>query len=688
MMISLNETYDQNKAPNFVPDLTENTFCANGWLQNTLDLEHRPEQEQMAIAIAQAFTTDSSLIFEAGTGVGKSIAYLIPAIIHAINTNRQCIISTNTIALQEQIQKKDLPLCKQLFQKQSDLLKYKDFKTALLIGRSNYLCSTRLSQAVESKLDLFPTPEHQELDRIIKWSQYTQSGIINELNPMPNTTVWEWVNADTSACNRRHCNPNLCFFQKARSRLQNAHIIIINHSLLFSLIGAGLVPNKERGILYPNDFIVIDEAQTAPNIATDQLGNRISSLGLDRLLKRLYNPRRKKGFLSCYGSISHYEAVKKTIHQSNKFFSYIRHNFLDQQDIIRIYHENWCEPILIPHLQKLIDCLAKLANKQEDGPIKNELTTFCTRLTGYKIGINQCISIEDENLVYWVESTGHNKRNVVLRTSPLNVASHLNQSLFGRGVSALLTSATIAQGSNMNSFKEKVGALGVETEQVNSPFDFENNIRIFIASDVPPPSGKSAKLDIAFLSDVISYCTLQVQGGSLVLFTNYTDMRLIAKTIEQQFNEKKRAFFIQGRDGSPSDLVLNFSRIGNGILFGTDSFWAGVDIPGSSLSQVIITRLPFENPSHPVSEAKKDWVSARGGNPFSEITLPDAIIKFRQGIGRLVRKKTDCGTITILDSRLLNREYGKQFLSVLPNHNFETFNRDNRKSVFSPLENL
>ncbi len=687
-MIGLKEAYDNNREPDSVPDIAENTFCENGWLQNALDLEYRPEQEQMAIATAQAFTTDSSLIFEAGTGVGKSIAYLIPAIIYAIDTNRQCIISTHTIALQEQIQRKDLPLCRQLFQGQPDLIKYKDFKTALLVGRGNYLCSTRLSQAIESKLDLFPTPEQQELDRIIEWSRHTQSGIIHELNPMPHPAVWEWVNADTSACNRRHCNPDSCFFQKARARLQNAQIIIINHSLLFSLIGAGAVPHQERGILFANDFIVIDEAQTAPDVATDQLGHRISSLGLDRLLKRLYNPRRKKGLLSRCGSPGDCEAVEKTIREASMFFTRIRRDSLDQQDIVRIYHENWCDPTLSPHLQELIDRVSTLASKQEDGPMKNELTTFRTRLTGYKIGINQCISLDDEDLVYWVERIGRNRQIVVLRTAPLNVASHLKQCLFDRGVSALLTSATIAQGSDMDSFREKVGALGVEMEQVNSPFDYENNMRIFIASDSPPPSGKSAKLDTAFLSDAISFCTLQIQGGSLVLFTSYTDMRQVAKTIEEQFNKKKRILLMQGRDGSRSDLVHRFSEIGNGILFGTDSFWAGVDIPGPSLSQVVVTRLPFENPSHPVSEAKNDWITARGGNPFLEITLPEAIIKFRQGIGRLIRKKTDCGTITILDSRLLNKEYGRQFLSVLPNLKFEKFNRDNRKTVFCPLEAL
>ena len=687
-MIGLKEAYDKNRPLDFLPDLTEDIFCEDGWLQNALDLEHRPEQEQMAIATAQAFTTDSSLIFEAGTGVGKSMAYLIPAIICSIVTNRQCIISTYTIALQEQIQRKDLPLCRQLFHKQPDLLKYKDFKTALLVGRGNYLCPTRLSQAIESKIDLFPTLEQQELDRIIAWSRHTQNGIIHELNPMPHPEVWEWVNADTSACNRRHCHPDSCFFQKARARLQNAQIIIINHSLLFSLIGAGAIPHDSRGILYAHDFIVIDEAQTVPDVATDQLGHRISSIGLDRLLKRLYNPRRKKGLLSRYGSAGDREAVEITIREANLFFKGIRRSSLVHQDIVRIYQENWCDPTLSPYLQELIDRVSTLSSRQEDGPVKNDFLEFRTRLTGYKIGINQCISLDDEDFVYWLERTGRNKQNVVLRTAPIDVASQLQQCLFDRGVSALLTSATLAQGSNMDSFREKVGALGVEMEQVDSPFDFENNMRIYIATDAPPPSGESAKLDIAFLSDAIAYCTLQIRGGSLVLFTSYSDMREVANAVEKQFKAKKRIFLMQGRDGSRSELVHIFSQAGDGILFGTDSFWAGVDIPGSALSQVIVTRLPFENPSHPVTEAKIDWITARGGNPFIEITLPEAIMKFRQGIGRLIRNKTDCGTITMLDSRLLNKEYGRQFLSVLPKREFEKFSRVDRDSVFRPLEAL
>lgn len=685
-MIGLNEAYSKQRSPDYLPEIAEKIFSENGWLQKILGFEHRPEQEHMAISVAQSFITDISLLFEAGTGVGKSMAYLIPAIISAIETQRQCIVSTHTISLQEQIQSNDLPLCRKLFSKQPDLSPYEDFKTALLLGRGNYLCTTRLLQAMDTKTELFPTPEQQELDRIIEWSRHTNKGLLHELNPLPHPDVWEWVNADASACNRRQCTPDTCFFQKARARLHHAQIIIINHSLLFSLIGAGVVPHDEHGILFPDDFLVIDEAQTVPDVATDQLGHRISSIGLDRLLKRLYNPRRKKGLLSLYGNTSDCKAVEKTLHKADSFFKSIRSDSLMEQDIVRIYREDWCEPVLNPYLQDIIERVSILASKQSNGPVKDDLTEFRSRLDGYKNGINLCLSLADEDLVYWLERTGRNKKNVVMRTAPIDVATHLQQCLFNRGVSVIMTSATLARSPDMDSFRDKAGAFGVEAEQVNSPFDFEYNMRIFIATDAPAPSGKSARLDIDYLSDTIAHCTLRVRGGSLVLFTSYSDMRQVSSVIENQFTDEKRPFFMQGRDGSRSDLIRGFSKAENGILFGTDSFWAGVDIPGPALSQIIITRLPFENPSHPVSEAKNDWIRARGGNPFVEITLPEAIIKFRQGIGRLIRNKSDCGTITILDSRILNKEYGRQFISVLPKRHFEKFTRDNRDNAFCPLE--
>ena len=214
--------------------------------------------------------------------------------------------------------------------------------------------------------------------------------------------------------------------------------------------------------------------------------------------------------------------------------------------------------------------------------------------------------------------------------------------------------------------------------------DYERQVVIYIASDAPAPDRRNQGLDIEFLTDTIAFCALRVEGGSLVLFTSHSDMQRVACGVEPVIAKAGRSFFLHGRDGPRSELAEAFRQAGDGVLFGTDSFWTGVDIPGRSLSQVIVTRLPFENPSHPLAEARAEWIRNRGGNPFGEMTLPDAVLKLRQGIGRLIRKQSDFGTITILDSRLVNREYGLRFLSVLPRMRHVRFDRGNRNTLFQP----
>ena len=238
-MIALKEAFESGEKASSLPRRMEEIFRPDGWLCTALELEHRPQQEQMAVAAAQSFATDNPLLFEAGTGVGKSLAYLVPAILRAADAERQCIVSTHTISLQEQIQNKDLPLCRELFSCVPELEKYRNFKSALLVGRGNYLCGTRLAQAIASKADLFRSLAQEELERVCHWAGQTQTGLLHELHPALSPEVWEWVSAESAACNPRNCNPQTCFFQKARSRLRQAQIVIVNHSLLFSLLNAG-----------------------------------------------------------------------------------------------------------------------------------------------------------------------------------------------------------------------------------------------------------------------------------------------------------------------------------------------------------------------------------------------------------------------------------------------------------------
>jgi len=669
------------------PTLTDEIFSPNGLLESALQLSHRPQQANMATHVAQAMSSDQPFICEAGTGVGKSLAYLIPGIIHAVANNRQCLVSTHTIALQEQILQKDLKLCKKLFNTVESLRPYAEFETAMLIGRGNYLCGTRLQEALRTRTELFPSVHQKELERIEKWSKETQTGRIQELNPPPIPEVWEWVNADGHACSSKHCTPHNCFYRKARQEVSQAQVVVVNHSLLFALIGAGFGPNNDKkGILHAGDFAVIDEAHTVPSVATEHLGEHISSYGLNRLLLRLYNPRRRKGLMSYYGDTYDQKAVVEAIETTSIFFDAVEERLLPEKSMARIHAADWISPILHEPLTALAQRLGDACNRLDEGPARDELKGVRATLLSYNGAINDCIAMSQEKHVYWAERSGRAQSIITLRTAPLDVAPALKEHLFNRGTSIIMTSATLADNSQLENFKNKVGAYGAEGIVKDSPFDYKNNVRVYVAGDAPYPDLKNPKAHLEWLTEMVTYCTLKVSGGSLVLFTSYNDMNAVADKLEGICDKQQRRLFVQGRDGSRSEIRNKFAKAGNAILLGTDSFWTGIDIPGKALSQVIVTRLPFENPSHPIIEARSEWHSSNGYNPFISMTLPEAIIQFRQGIGRLIRSQKDKGTMTLLDSRLLNKPYGRQFLASLPNPSYIVFSKMNRDQRFVPME--
>ncbi|MBN2069705.1 MAG: ATP-dependent DNA helicase [Opitutales bacterium] len=669
-----------------VPALTERIFANEGLLQSALGLAHRRQQADMSLQVAQAFAGNGSLLCEAGTGVGKSLAYLIPGIIHAVAHRRQCLVSTHTISLQEQVMHKDLMLCRKLFNTVEELRPYAGFETAMLIGRGNYLCGTRLQEALRSKLDLFPGPEQKELERIERWARTTQNGRVQELNPPPLPEVWEWVNAEGHACSSKHCTPENCFYRRARQEVAKAQVVIVNHSLLFALIGAGFGPSSDKqGVLHAGDFVVLDEAHTVPAVATENLGEHISSYALNRLLLRLYHPKRRKGLMTYYGDRYDQKAVVEALEATSLFFDAVADALLTEQDTARIHNADWVAPILHGPLTALAQRLGDVCNKLEEGPARDEVKGLRTSLIAYNGAINTCISMSEEAFVYWAERGGRGKSIITLRTAPLDVAPALKEHLFNRQTAVVMTSATLADNSKLEGFRHKVGAYGAEGLVEDSPFDYENKTRVFVAADAPMPDAENQRLNIDWLADMIAYCALKVDGGTLVLFTSYSDMNAVADVLEVVCDRAERRLLVQGRDGSRTDLRNRFAKAGNGILLGTDSFWTGVDVPGKALSQVIITRLPFENPSHPIVQARCEWHSAHGHNPFIALTLPEAIIQFRQGVGRLIRTHEDKGTITLLDSRLLNKPYGRQFLAVLPHPSYTVFSKIDRNYRFRPL---
>lgn len=680
---------DAPKAKGYLVALVDSIFKEGGYLQTELQLDHRAEQAAMAASVATSLEGDQPLLFEAGTGVGKSLAYLIPGIVHSVDSERPFIVSSHTISLQEQIREKDLKICRSLFTKVPELRRYGAFKTALMVGKGNYCCTTRLSNALKDaqsakQTEMFKNDEKADLVRIATWSASAKNGVIQELSPAPLPEVWDVVNADSSTCSRKNCDSSVCFYQRARKQLRSANCVIVNHSLLFSLINAGMQPEGDvRGVLLADDFLVLDEAHRIPAIATDHFGTHVSSYAVDRALKRIYNPRTNRGILRRHGQAWDQDAVANAMDAAYEFFSYLGDSFLAKKPIQRIHKPDFCDNILTGPLKEVAERLGALIQKSDDERAQEELRDHRRRILGYRDAINGFITFAEENHVQWLERGGKKGQIITLRSAPLDVAPDLRKHVFQRGTAAILTSATLSDGNHMDAFQEKVGGQAAETEIVYSPFDYEANCRIYIASDAPQPEPGQGRLDLDYLANMICWCARRVEGGTLVLFTSHFDLRQVRERTQGFFNKISRPLFTQGHQMARTEITKQFAQAGNGVLFGTDSFWTGVDIPGPALSQVIIARLPFENPSHPVSEARSEYIRARGGNPFAEMTVPDALVKFRQGIGRLIRRHEDRGNIVMLDSRILTKPYGARFLEALPVRDYERFNRENRDSIFA-----
>jgi ATP-dependent DNA helicase DinG len=667
--------------------LTESIFKEGGTLQTVLELDHRPQQAAMALATARALENNTPLLFEAGTGVGKSLAYLIPGLIHSIDSERPLIVSSHTITLQEQIQSKDLKICRKLFNAVPELQRYATFKTALMVGKANYCCTTRLSNALKDaqsskQSEFLESDAKAELIRLASWAATSKNGVIQELSPAPTRDVWDAVNADSSTCSKKNCDAGVCFHQRARKQLRTSNCVIVNHSLLFALINAGMPPKGDaRGILLPDDFVVLDEAHRIPAIATDHFGLHVSSFAVDRALKRIYNPSKNRGILRKHGEKWDHDALDNAISAAGEFFSYLGDTFLAKRPILRIHEADFCDNILSGPLKEVAERLGAIIQKSDNERVQEELKDHRRRILGYRDAINGFVTLAEEDHVHWLERGGKKGQLVTLRSAPLDVAPYLREALFSRQTAVILTSATLTDGSSIDSFQKKVGAQAAATQVEYSPFNYTDNCRIYIASDAPIPEPGQGRLDLDYLANMICWLSRNVEGGTLVLFTSHFDLRQVHQRVEGFFEKIKRPLFSQGHGTDRSELTKRFAAAGNGVLFGTDSFWTGIDVPGPALSQVVIARLPFENPSHPISEARSEYIRERGGNPFAEMTVPDALVKFRQGMGRLIRRHEDKGNIVVLDSRIITKPYGQRFLDALPIKNYTRFNRENRGSV-------
>lgn len=648
--------------------------------------EERPVQIQLLKEIAKSFNNNKLGVFEAGTGVGKSYAYLIPSILWAINNNEKVIISTGTINLQQQLCEKDIPAVEKILNK--------SIKFVLLKGRQNYICKRRLNDAV-SVLDLFED-ETEEIKKIGQWALNSDTGSKSELNFMPSESAWSKVNSESDACMGMRCPYHSeCFVMKQRKEANGANIIVVNHHLLFAdiesrLNGAGY---DDAAVLPPYRRIVFDEAHGIENAATSFFSENLNRFKLNKLINQMYRKRKnsESGHLCTLAILSaNEEKASFAYEMTSKIKSGITNLEIIALDLLsneyskRLYNNTARDfgPFLVAvdELSKALGEFTDLIrliidgieDDDKDTPAYWETKIVLRRLDSYVLLLKNFISWEEkEDEVFWIQKKklssemqkgDANSWFVILNQTPLDISHLMNEGVFEPMDSVICTSATLKTGRDFNYWMRRSGLVLAEKDRINSkdypsPFPYEKNMLFAVPNDAPSPERPEFQ---QYIEMAIPKLIQAAEGRTLVLFTSYDSLRSAHRTCVASLKGFSGRIMRQGEDDN-SKLLEAFKNEKESVLFATDSFWQGVDIPGESLSQVIIVKLPFTVPNDPVFVARGEAIEKRGGNSFMELSVPEAVIKFRQGIGRLIRRSDDRGSIVVLDRRIIEKRYGSFF---------------------------
>lgn len=649
-----------------INELTEKFFLPESPLEEASryggrPYEYRPQQAEMAREVARSLSEGTNLCVEAPTGIGKSFAYLVPAIYYSLEQHKPVVISTETISLQEQLIEKDIPILHEI----TGL----DFSAALAKGRSNYLCMRRLGLARGESGEAF-LPEASmltDIEKIARWAEYTFDGSLSTLDFSVDSKVWHCVCCEGTNCSGPKCSFfKSCFYWRARREWDKANIIVANHALFFTDLKIKQEESLENTLLPPYSAAIIDEAHTIEDNAANHLGLHINNAGLFFFLNRLYNPRSGRGLLLKAGehALELRQLVSEIHELSSRFFEMAEENLIKKsENILRLRRPNFVPDILSEPLAKLREMLYKYYKELDDKDMKMELEGQFERCDSFSKGIFDFVNMEYPEHVYWLESRQSNRTmNLSLMTAPLNVSEILDKILFSRDFPVILTSATLTVRKSLDYYKSRTGYSGGELV-LDTPFDYKSQVKLFIPREMPEPTHDSFT-DTA--AEQIRKYTAMTHGKAFVLFTSYGMLNKCAEKLLSFFSINNIRLLIQSGEANRTAMLDEFRKDTDSVIFGTTSFWTGVDVPGEALSNVIVTKLPFSVPSHPLIEARCERLSDEGSNPFMQYSLPEAVLKFRQGIGRLIRSKSDTGIIVVLDRRVITKRYGSFFLDSIP----------------------
>jgi ATP-dependent DNA helicase DinG len=668
--------------------------------------EDRPTQRDLARAVARAYNEGGIALAEAGTGTGKSVAYLIPAIEWAVRNRERTVISTNTINLQEQLVTKDLPFLRAALAR--------PFRFALVKGRSNYISIRRAHLAAAAGDTLFDPAQRRDLEAVMTWIDGTADGSLQDLGFDPSPEVWDEVASESDVCLRARC-PHFeqCFYQRARRDAGAADILVVNHHLLFSDLAVRRLQSNygSTAVLPPYRRLVLDEAHNLEDAATSHLGVRVTRRGLHRVLGRL--ERRGRGVLP-YLELKLRTAADDLLQQdalrvvstvlrpgaerarelTSELFAQLD-TLLDRtaDGVLRLQEGFAADPVWIDAVAPVLDDLLLVLDRisrgigsaraiiDTDQKLVEALTEQLVELSGLQNRIDMCAgglrtalvpAEEAVPLVRWLERRGAEERgsrarNIAANAAPIELAGLMREALFDRVHSVVLTSATLTTRNGFGFLRNRLGidsGVRVHESMHPSPFDFQRQTILAVPSDVPDSRQQPQRFATAVAAIAEDHARL-TDGGLFVLFTSYSALRSVATELHRRGTSARWPLFVQG-EAPRAALLQRFTDAHRGILLGVASFWEGVDVPGDPLRGLIITKLPFKVPSEPLTAARIEAIDEMGGNSFAEYMLPHAALRLKQGFGRLVRTSRDHGAVVILDPRLLSKGYGRYFVESLP----------------------